>query len=50
MQLECKALNTICRKPELYCIPLKRAPIMEGGPDQEGQELIIDDMPEKDME
>ena len=36
MQLEAKALGTIRRKPELYCIPLKRAPVKGGGPNQEG--------------
>ena len=50
VQLEHKALGIIRRKPELYCIPLKRAPIAGGGPNQEGQELIIDHMPQKDME
>ena len=50
MQLERKTLGTICRKLKLYYIPLKRAPIAGGGPNQEGQELIIDHMSQKDME
>ena len=31
VQLERKALGTIQRKPELYCIPLKWAPVIGGG-------------------
>ena len=31
VQLEWEALGTIRRKPELYCIPLKRAPVPGGG-------------------
>ena len=50
MQLEAEALDTIRRKPKLYCIPLKRAPVKGGGPNQEGQELILEYMPVKDME
>ena len=50
VQLEAEALGTIRRKPELYCISLKRAPIKGGGPNQEGQELILKFMPPKDME
>ena len=50
MQLEAEALGTIRRKPKLYCIPLKRAPVKGGGPSQEGQELILEYMPAKDME
>ena len=50
VQLEAKALGTIQGKPELYCIPLKRAPVKGGGPNQEGQEIILEYMPPKDME
>ena len=50
VQLEAEALGKIRRKPELYCIPLKRAPVKGGGPSQEGQELILEYMPAKDME
>ena len=50
VQLEAEALGTIRRKPELYYIPLKRAPVKGGGPSQEGQELILEYMPAKDME
>ena len=50
VQLEAKAFGTIRRKPELYYIPLKRAPVKGGGPNQEGQELILEYMPAKDME
>ena len=49
-QVQLEARGTIQRKPELYCIPLKRAPIVGGGPNHEGQELIFDHMPQKDME
>ena len=48
--MEREALATIHRKLELYCIPFKRAPVVGEGPNQEGQELIIDHMPQKDME
>ena len=48
--MESEALGTIRRKPKLYCIPLKQAPITGRGANQEGQELIIDHMPQKDME
>ena len=50
VQLKRKALDTIWRKPELYCIPLMRPSVVGGGPNQEGQELIINHMPQKDME
>ena len=50
VQLEVEALGTIRRKLELYCITLKRAPVKGGGPSQEGQELILEYMPAKDME
>ena len=39
----------IWRKPELYCVSLKRAPVPGGGPEDEGQGLILQQMPEKDM-
>ena len=50
VQLEAEALGTIRRKPELYYIPLKRAPVKGGDPNQEGQEIIIEYMPQKVME
>ena len=50
VQLEAEALDTIQRKPELYSIPLKRAPVQGGGPNQERQELILEYMPQKDLE
>ena len=36
VQLEQEALSTICRKPKLYCVPLKRAPVPGGGSEDEG--------------
>ena len=50
VQLEAEALGTIRRKPELYCVPLKRAPVPGGGPEDEGEELILQSMPAKDMQ
>ena len=41
VQLEAEAISTIRRKPELYCIPLKRAPVKGGGPEDEGEGLIL---------
>ena len=41
VQLEREALGTIRRKPELYCVPLKKAPVSGGGPEDEGAELIL---------
>ena len=41
VQLEAEALDTIRRKPELYCIPLKRAPVPGGRPEDEGEGLIL---------
>ena len=49
VQLEREALGTIRRKPELYCIPLKRALVPRGGPEDEGEMLILQVMPAKDM-
>ena len=40
----------IRRKPELYCVPLKRAPVKGGGPENEGEGLILQSMPAKDMQ
>ena len=40
----------ICRTPELYCVLLKRAPILGGGPEDEGEGLILQAMPAKDMQ
>ena len=37
VQLEAEALGTIRRKPELYCVPLKRAPIKEVGQRTKGR-------------
>ena len=50
VQLEAEALGTIRRKPELYCVPLKRAPVKGGGPENEGEGLILQSMPAKDMQ
>ena len=47
--MEQEALGTICRKPELYCIPLKRVPVLGGGPEDKGPELILRQMPAKEM-
>ena len=41
VQLEQEALGTICRKPKLYCVLLKRAPILGGRPEDEGEGLIL---------
>ena len=49
VQLEWEALGTIHRKLELYCIPLKRAPVLGGRPEDEGPELILCQMPAKEM-
>ena len=50
VQLEAEALNTIRRNPELYCVSLKRAPVKEGGPEDEGEGLILQSMLAKDMQ
>ena len=50
VQLEREALGTIRRKLELYCVPLKRAPVSGGGPEDEGPELILRQMPAKEMQ
>ena len=50
VQLEAEALGTIRRKPELYCVPLKRAPVKGGGLENEGEGLILQSMPAKDMQ
>ena len=50
VQLEAEALDMIRRKPELYCVPLKRAPVKGGGPENEGEGLILQSMPAKDMQ
>ena len=49
VQLEWEVLGTICRKPKLYCVPLKRAPVPGGGPEDEGPELILRQMLSKEM-
>ena len=49
VQLEAEALGTIRRKPELYCVPLEKAPVPGGGPEDEGVELILRSMPAKDI-
>ena len=41
VQLVREVLGTIRRKPELYCVPLKKAPVPGGGPEDEGAELIL---------
>ena len=50
VQLEREALGMIRRKLELYCVPLKRAPIPGGGPEDKGKGLILQAMPAKDMQ
>ena len=50
VQLEAEALGTIRRKLELYCIPLKKAPVLGGGLEDEGAELILRSMPTKDTQ
>ena len=50
VQLEAEALGTICRKPKLYCVPLKKAPVPGGGPENEGAELTLRSMPGKDTQ
>ena len=50
VQLEAEALGTIRRKPELYCVPLKRAPLKGGRPENKGEGLILQSMPAKDMQ
>ena len=50
VQLAAEALGTIRRKPELYCVPLKRAPVPGDGPEDEGEGLILQSMPGKDMQ
>ena len=50
VQLEAEALGTIRRKPELYYVPLKKAPVLRGGPEDEGAELILRSMPAKDTQ
>ena len=49
VQLEREALGTICRKPKLYYIPLKRTPVPGGGLEDEGPELILHQMPAKEI-
>ena len=49
VQLEREALGTIRMKPELYCVPLKRVPVLGGGLEDEGPELILCQMPVKEM-
>ena len=50
VQLEAEALGTIRRKPELYCVPLKKAPVPGEGLEDERAELILRSMPGKDTE
>ena len=50
VQLEAEALGTIRRKPELYCVLLKRALVKGGGPEDEGEGLILQSMLSKDMQ
>ena len=50
VQLEREALGTIRRKPELYCVPLKKAPVPGGGLEDEGLELILRQMLGKEMQ
>ena len=50
VQLEREVLGTIRRKPELYCVPLKKALVPGGGPEDEGAEPILRSMPGKEMQ
>ena len=50
VQLEAEALGTIRGTPELYCVPLKKALVSGGGPEDEGAELILRSMPDKDIQ
>ena len=50
VQLEAEALRTIRRKSELYYVLLKRAPVKVGRPEDEGEGLILQSMPGKDMQ
>ena len=50
VQLEAEALGTIRRKLELYCVPLKKAPVWRGGPEDEGAEVILRSMLAKDTQ
>ena len=50
VQLEREAFGTIHRKPELYCVSLKQAPVPGGGLEDKGEGLILQAMPAKDMQ
>ena len=50
VQLEREALGRIRKKPELYCVPIKRVPVPGGGQEHEGPELILRQMPAKEMQ
>ena len=50
VQLEREVLGTIRKKPKLYCVPLKKAPVPGRGPEDEGAELILRSMPGKDIQ
>ena len=50
VQLEAEALGTIQRKPELYCVPLKRALVKGGGPEDKVEGLILQSMSGKGMQ
>ena len=49
VQLEQEALGTIRRKLELF-VPLKQAPVLGGGLEDEGEGLILQSMPAKYMQ
>ena len=50
VQLEREVLGTIRRKPELYCVSFKRVPVPGRGLEDEGLELILRQMPAKEMQ
>ena len=50
VRLEREALGTIRRKLELYCVPLKSAPVPGRGLEDEGPELIPHQMSTKEMQ
>ena len=50
VQLQGEAFDTIQRKPELYCVPLKQVPVPGGGLEDKGGGLILQSMLAKDMQ
>ena len=48
VQLEQEVLDKIQRKPELYYVPMRKVPVLGGGPEDKGQGLILQQMLAKD--